>query len=406
MPDPNSRAGLGASPAARHASVPTAPIELRIKKLPKELRRRPFRADAALPWHRRIVQRLRHDPLFLRHAVQLGFVALCVWIGVEFAVFVDWGLSTDAARAADAASAPQRPAGADAFLPISGLLGLVAWVRSGELNAVHPAATVVLLAAVATGWLVKKSFCSWICPLGTLGEALAWVGRRVFGRNVVPWRWLDWPLRSLKYLLLAFFVGSIATMSALVLGAFVDGAYNRVADIEMYLFFARITPVAASVFAALAAASVLIDRFWCRYLCPYGALLGAVGLVAPLRVARVKSRCIDCELCSRACPSRIAVHRVGARRAESPTGHVVSDECSSCLRCVDACPVRDTLFVGTRRGAAVSGRVVAAVAVGAFVAVVGAAMLVGRWDNAIESFEYRWHFERLRDAAAGSGVRR
>lgn len=377
------------TPAA--AATPEAPIELRIKKLPKALRRRPWRPDPSLPWPQRIAARLRHDPQFLRHAVQLGFVVLCVWIGIEFFLFVRWGQAGQLA-----AAAPPRPPGSEAFLPISGLMGLVLWLRSGELNDVHPAATIVLIAVLATAVLVKKSFCSWVCPAGTLGEWLARWGKRLFGRTFLPWKWVDLPLRSLKYLLLAFFVGSIAMMSAEVLAAFVDGGYNRVADIRMYLFFAHLTPIAAGVFAVLVAASMLIDRFWCRYLCPYGALLGLAGLAAPLRVTRVKANCIDCELCTRACPSGIEVHRVGQRRVAAAVGRVVSDECSSCLQCVEACPVKDTLVLRTRRGSgSVPGGVVGVLVVGVFAAITGAAMLAGRWHNGIADDEYRWHFREL-----------
>lgn len=389
MTRPRPSPETAAPAAATAAAVHEAPIELRIKKLPKELRRRPYRPDASLPWHRRTAARLRHDPQFLRHAVQLGFAALCVWIGVEFYLFVQWG------QADPLAAPPVRPPGSEAFLPISGLMGLVLWLRTGVLNDIHPAATIVLLAVVATAVLVKKSFCSWICPAGTLGEWLGRAGKRLFGRTFLPPKWVDWPLRSLKYLLLVFFVGTIVTMGHM-LPIFVDATYNRVADIKMYLFFAHLTPVAAGVFGVLVAASMLIDRFWCRYLCPYGALLGVAGLAAPLQVTRVKASCIDCELCTRACPSKIAVHRIGNGSPAAPVGRVLSDECSSCLQCVDACPVKETLVVQARPGRrAVPGWVVGALVVATFAAVTGAAMLAGRWQNAIGEGEYREHFRQL-----------
>jgi polyferredoxin len=53
---------------------------------------------------------------------------------------------------------------------------------------------------------VKKAFCSWLCPIGTLSESLWMLGRKLFGKNPGLPRWLDYPLRSLKYLLLFFFV--------------------------------------------------------------------------------------------------------------------------------------------------------------------------------------------------------
>jgi polyferredoxin len=235
-----------------------------------------------------------------------------------------------------------------------------------------------------------------MCPIGTLSELLARLGRRLFRKNFVLWRWLDYPLRALKYLLLLFFVYAFAAMGEQALGLFIDGGYNRVADLKMYLFFAHITPLALTVFAVLALASVLVEKFWCRYLCPYGALLGLAGFAAPWRVTRVKASCIDCELCTRACPSHIVVHRVGQRRQSADVGQVWSDECTSCMQCIEACPVKDTLVLRTRRRApAVPAWVIGALIVGVFGAVTGLGMLTGHWQNGLSMAEYLAHFGQL-----------
>lgn len=368
---------------------PTSDTPLRLRKIPQQERRYKFRPDPARAPLLRLLDRLRGDPRFLRRAVQAGFVLLSLWIGAEFWLFMRWGMS------GGAADFHARPPGAEAFLPISGLLGLLHWMQTGELNRIHPAATVILVAIVVVSVVVRKSFCSWICPIGTFSDGLAALGRRIFGQTFALWKWLDRPLRLVKYALLIYFAGMLATMGADALGFFVQGPYNRMADVKMYEFFANITPVALLTVLALLVGSVLINRFWCRYLCPYGALLGLVGMAAPLRVTRLKARCIDCELCTRACPSNIAVHRIGIRRAAADVGQVWSDECTTCMRCVDECPVRDTLVVRARHWPyALSAPRVALVVSGVFVAVTGLAMLTGHWRNAIPASEYLQHFRQ------------
>ena len=368
----------------------TSPTESPHKKIPRELRRYKYRPDPTLTPARSLVARLKGDPQFLRRSVQIVFVLLSAWIGIEFFLFVSWGLS----GGAEAFHA--RPPGAEAFLPISGLLGLLHWRQAGELNHIHPAATVILVAIIAVSVLVRKSFCSWLCPVGTLGDWLAGLGKRLFRRNFVPWTWLDYSLRLVKYGLLFYFVAMLATMSAAMLDMFVHGDYNRMADVKMYQFFAHITPRALGIVLALAAASVLYNRFWCRYLCPYGALLGIAGLLSPLRVTRVKATCIDCELCSRVCPSNIAVHRIGARRSGANVGQVWSDECTTCMRCVDECPVRDTLVVRSRWWPlALSAPMIAALVVGVFAAIAALAMATGHWSNSMSSAEYLQQFGQM-----------
>lgn len=368
-------------------SRPTTAETPALRKIPKELRRYKFRLDPAATRASNLAARLQRDPQFLRKAVQLAFVLLSVWIGIEFYLFMQWRLS------GGTAAFHPRPPGAEAFLPISGLLGLLHWRQGGELNHIHPAATVVLVAIIAVSLLVRKSFCSWLCPVGTLGDWLAALGKRLFRRNFVIWKWLDYPLRLVKYALLLYFVAMLATMSAAALDMFVYSGYNRMADVKMYEFFAHITPRALGIVLVLAGASVLYERFWCRYLCPYGALLGIVGLLSPLRVTRVKATCIDCELCTRVCPAKITVHRIGARRAGAAVGRVWSDECTTCMRCVDECPVQATLVVRPPRWPlAVPAAVIALLVVGLFAGIAALAMATGHWHNALSPVEYLQSF--------------
>ena len=372
------------------SSKQPSPATGRVRKIPKELRRYKFKPDPAATRAQRLWARVTRDPQFLRRAVQTAFVLLSIWIGVEFYLFVRWGLS------GGIEPFYPRPPGAEAFLPISGLLGLLHWLRGGALNQVHPAATVILVAIVAVSLLVRKSFCSWLCPVGTLSDALAEIGKRMFKRNFVIWKWLDYPMRLLKYVLLLYFIFMLLTMSGRALDMFVHGSYNRMADVSMYQFFAHITPRALAIVLTLAAASLLYRRFWCRYLCPYGALLGIAGLFSPLRVTREKATCIDCELCSEVCPANIAVHRIGAGRADAKVGRVWSDECTTCMRCVEECPVKDTLVVRTRHWPlTLSAPAVAAMVVGVFAIIAALAMLTGHWHNAMSTAEYLQQFWQM-----------
>lgn len=352
-----------------------------VGKIPPELRRRKPDFASEKRWHRRLVWRLKEDSQFLRTSVQAVFVLLCVWIGVEFYLFMQWGMTGGAAPFFE------RPPGVEGFLPISALMSLKYWFDTGIINTIHPAAMFILLAIIAVSFVVRKSFCSWLCPVGTLSESLWMVGQKLFGRNVTVPRWLDYLLRSLKYLLLFYFVHAIWTMDVHGLAAFIYSPYNKVADIKMYLFFAEITRFALITIVILALLSVVIKNFWCRFLCPYGALLGIIGWLSPLKVTRNAATCVDCELCTKACPSSINVHNVE---------RVWSDECMSCMLCVEACPVKNTLDVrATKQSRPVPTWVLGTLVAGVFVAVTGAAMLLGYWQNSISREEYLRRFQQL-----------
>lgn len=359
--------------------MPPGLVHIRPKKLAPELRKPRPRYRTERRWWKRAWWRLREDPRATRLAAQVAFLGLCVWIGFEFHGFVAWGLSGGTRPPAE------RPPGVEGFLPISAIISTCHWLVTGQLNRIHPAAVFILFSIVLMSVAVKRAFCSFFCPVGTLSEYLWKLGRWIFGRNPNLPRALDGGLRSLKYLLLAFFLASIFSMDAETLTRFVGSPYNKVADIKMYLFFAHISTLALKVLVGLAVLSIIFKNPWCRYLCPYGALLGLFGFVSAARVTRNPKTCIDCQLCTRACPAAIKVHQIQRVR---------SDECTSCMDCVAACPVRDTLEVRAPRRR-LSGGMVVVVITAIFLAVTGGAMALGYWKNEISREEYLRRFQHL-----------
>jgi polyferredoxin len=264
----------------------------------------------------------------VRHLVQLIFVALNGWLGVQFLVWVRYF-----ERGGQGLYLP-RPAGAEGWLPIAGLMNSKYFFTTGHVPQIHPAAMFLLMAFVSMSLLLKKAFCSWLCPVGTLSEYLAILGRRVFGRNLRLPRWADIPLRGLKYLLFAFFASFIAAMSAEALADFMATPYGLLADVKMLNFFRDISLTAAIVIGVLILGSMLVQNFWCRYLCPYGALMGLVSLLSPVKIRRDADACLDCAKCAKACPSGLAVDKLVQIR---------SVECTACMACVAACPAENAL---------------------------------------------------------------
>jgi len=316
-----------------------------------------------------------------RFYIQSFFLFLSLAIGVRFYFFIRF------LESGGETVFVSRPPGVDAYLPISSMMSLYHFIKTGVIQQAHPAGLFIFLAIVLISLAIGKAFCSWICPVGMLSEWLGNLSERLFGKIKLP-KFLDYPLRSLKYLLLAFFVYSIfILMSDAAISAFLGSPYNQVADIKMYYFFADISKTALIVITVLFLGSIFIRNFWCRYLCPYGALLGIAGLLSPHKIRRTPESCIDCAKCAKACPSFIKVDKVET---------VWSDECSSCLQCVDACPVADTLEVKsllTRRK--IPKKKIAVAIVSLFLVITGIGMITGNWQNTISKEQYLQHYEKL-----------
>jgi polyferredoxin len=316
-----------------------------------------------------------------RRIVQYLFLATVVLIGIKFTLFVgqlEKGMTPTISR----------PPGIEAFLPISSLISLKYWIVGGVFNQVHPSGLIIFSMALATGLLLKRGFCSWICPFGLLTEYLNRLHTLIFRKNIKLPLWLDYPLRSLKYLLLAFFLWAIVLqMNVVALEYFIHSPYNMVADIKMFYFFKNITPFAFWVLVVLVVLSVLIRNFWCRYLCPYGALLGALSFLSILKIHRNQETCTNCQKCTRTCPVDIKVHK---------TLSVLSDECHACLKCVAACPETDTLYISASKRKAILKPWVYATAICLlFIGGSLAARITGHWQSGISNNEYLFHVRNL-----------
>lgn len=255
----------------------------------------------------------------LSRVVQWFFFLTCLWIGWRFAAFCRFAVGAGPEAA--------RPAGVEGFLPISALLGARHALATGQWDPVHPAGLVVFVAALAMALFLRKAFCGHVCPVGFVVERLGRLGRRLGVARSVP-AGLERVLRLPKYLLLAFFLyTTFFAMDAASVAAFLRSTYNLTADARLLVFFADPSPLAVGVLGLLALAGVVWRGAFCRWLCPYGALLGLLALAGPMALVRDPGKCTGCGRCRRACPMDLAV-APGRRPLE----------CTGCAACVLACP--------------------------------------------------------------------
>ncbi len=355
--------------------IPEAPQEI-----PTTLLSPP--AGPAAKVKKRVVRRTDRDYSQLtRRSFQGAFLLLNVWVGTLFYLWV---------RQFEPGGAPTsstRPAGVEGWLPIAALMNLKYFVLTHRVPSLHPAGMFLLISFLAMSFLFRKAFCSWLCPVGTISEYLWQLGRKLLRRNFSLPRWLDVGLRGLKYLLLAFFVWAVSSMAPGEIAAFMNSPYGVIADVKMLNFFRHLGETGAIVLGVLVVASLFIQNFWCRYLCPYGALLGITALFSPARIRRNPETCIDCAKCAKACPSALPVDKLVT---------IKSAECTGCLECVAVCPAKDTLNLSLPRIPALvpqapkmpTWAMAAGIAV-LFLGIVGFAKTAGYWDSHVPRATYQ-----------------
>ena len=213
-------------------------------------------------------QKFSLTPSTLHVAVQACFFLFTILVGVQFVLFASWAMGLTEVFTA-------RPAAVEGFLPISSLLALKRFLLTGLWDPIHPAGLTILIFALLSALFLRKGFCGYVCPVGAICTLLYRIGRRAgIARTPSPRFYILWTLP--KYALLAFFL-SLLTMDVNSIGTFLTSRYNLVCDTRMLLFFLEPSGILLAVVAILVGGSVLFPGFWCRCLCPYGALLGILS---------------------------------------------------------------------------------------------------------------------------------
>ena len=225
-----------------------------------------------------------------------------------------------------------------AICPFGGVVTIYDFVTTGGfIQKIHSSAFILMILALLSAILFGAIFCGYICPFGSYQEWIGKLGKRLFPKKynkIVPAK-LDRYLRYLRYLVLILVVYQTAATAMLVFQD-VDPYY------ALFNFFSNEVAVAAYVvLGVITALSLIIERPWCKYLCPYGALLGLFNKIRIFKIRRNPSSCISCGKCDKACPMNISV---------SKEETVSSHQCIACHKCTSdvSCPIANTVTISAK----------------------------------------------------------
>ncbi|NLI92028.1 MAG: 4Fe-4S binding protein [Peptococcaceae bacterium] len=225
-----------------------------------------------------------------------------------------------------------------AICPFGGVVSIYQFITTGSfVQKIHESSFILMFASLILAVGFGPVICGWVCPLGTFQEYIGKLGRKIFGsryNQFIP-QLLDRYLRYLRYGVLIMVLYITATTTKLIFQ-----------DVDPYyaLFNFWSEEVALSALVVLGITIVLsffVERPWCKYACPYGAVLGIFNLFRIFKIRRSPSTCINCKKCDKSCPMNITV---------SSGEKVINHQCISCMKCTSeiSCPVAGTVEFSTK----------------------------------------------------------
>ena len=255
------------------------------------------------------------SPTLIRHGVMLFFFLFLLHVAYDHQV---------------KGGGPQGTPSVEAYCPFGGIESLYQFATTGGfIRRIEPSAMIIMVAVLLLTLLFSRGFCGWICPFGSLQEWLGILGRKIFKKSYNPTGPWERRMRYLKYVVLALIVVFTWHLGTLVFRPY-----------DPFLAFFHLgagldeMPFAYATLAVVLLGSLKYERFFCKYACPLGAVIGILGKVGLTKVTRTDEGCKGCNICQKKCFAHVDF---------LSTNTIQDAECNHCLDCVAHCPKPNVL---------------------------------------------------------------
>lgn len=222
-----------------------------------------------------------------------------------------------------------------------GIKGLYQGIANNNLDLANDLPNYIsAIAILPITLLLGRFFCGWMCAFGSIGDWIYRFSSRLFHIKFKVSEESDRYLKFIKYIILGLFILLIWNIdlsfldSANPWNAF--GVLATVTSVPDFAYAFQYFTVGTILLISILIASAFIERFFCRYLCPLGAVFTILSTLRIVKIKKPGHQCGSCTLCTKKCSMGIPMYRYDK---------INSGECIQCFQCIPDCPRKNTRVV-------------------------------------------------------------
>ncbi|MFL0167468.1 FMN-binding protein [Candidatus Clostridium helianthi] len=218
---------------------------------------------------------------------------------------------------------------------------------------------IMLLTIVLGRW-----FCGWICAFGAYNDLVYFISKKVFKIKFRVDEKVDSILKYFKYVVLLFIIAISWTMGSSILESTSPwDVFGQITDVST-IFSSLLVGLIFLILITIGAA--FIERFFCRYLCPLGAIFSIISKIGIVKINKPKADCGKCRACTMNCSMGLSLYKVDC---------VKGGDCINCLKCTEVC-YRNNANVNVL-GRDLDAKLTGSVAMAAFLGIYGLTNFAG-----------------------------
>jgi len=179
--------------------------------------------------------------------------------------------------------------------------------------------------------ILGRFFCGWLCTFGAINDFIYIISKKVFKTKFKVDEKVDSVLKYLKYVILLFIIAVIWTSGTKAFDSY--SPWDAFAQVDNISGAISQYTGGFIILAIIAIGAVFIERFFCRYLCPLGAVFTILSKAKILKIKKLRDKCGSCRICTNNCSMGIKLYEMDK---------VSSGECINCFKCIDVCPRKNT----------------------------------------------------------------